>query len=728
MNSQTVNNKYYLFVNSLLLVFLVVINTIKGVSDLVLLLLAIPGLWFAVSQGSLFFRVKELRLLSLVTLLYFTVVCISIIFSGKASELAHFASRELYFLFAPFIGLALYKAKLNLNYLWFGIKLALIIFGTISWYGFFSDLPRFAGRMNPNVFGDLAVMMLLFLVVHLTLGKTLKTGLFSLLALLGGVSTVILSENRGALVLLLVFSVFYLPWVYSFFKPTLKIKLATLVVMTLIWGIIFSLPVVQDRVATAGSDIRQLLETGDGHTSVGIRLKMWAAAIKAVPDMPFLTGHGYRNTIPAVVRHINQADGAFISNFNHLHNIYIDHLLDRGLLGIISLFGILVLPFIFFIKNLKKAGDYCEASILGLVLVTSYAVLGLTHRAFGTVFMNAFFVFFLSVILISMASGGQSYRALAHYRFGPIFAWFKRKLSKRSQYISIVKDMYDGMGLENNSCSLCGYNNYSLLCTGDRYGFDLRKQICNQCGLVQTHPAPSEEFHQEFYTNHYHKLYTGGVEKTDYAALVYDQLDKGDALVEYLKKNDLSENISQLNVIEIGCSTGGIINNLKPHVRSVQGCDLDVGAIRYARENFNLNVEVSTYPTLLPLGPRLFVLSHVLEHMYKPLDVLGKIRTLMDAGDYLYVAVPGLNQVAAGDYKHDLRRYFHIAHVTDFTASTLSSMMGEAGLKAVHVNEKIDGLFVLSSSGKIKWKRAAADSIDNIRFIESTYKKWFFHS
>lgn len=726
MNTQSPNNKYSLFVNSLLFVFPVVINTVKGVSDLVLLLLAIPGLWFAISQRGLLFQIKELRLLSLVALGYFAVVCLSIIFSGKAVELAHYVSRELYFLFAPFIGLALYKAKLNLNYLWAGIKLALILFGAISLYGFFADIPRFSGRMNPNVFGDLAVIMLLFLVVHLTIRKIIRINLFTLLALLGGVSAIILSQNRAALILLFIFSIIYLPWAYSHFKPTLKTKLATIVVITLIWGIFLSLPIVQNRIESTSSSIRQLIKTGDGHTSVGIRLKMWEAGIKAVPDMPLLTGYGYRNAVAEVIRYTDQEDMAYISKYNHLHNIFIDHLLDRGLLGLLSLLGILFLPFIFFIKNLKKGGNYSEASILGLVLVTSFSVLGLTHRAFGTVFMNASYVFFLAVILISIARGGQSYRVLAHYRFGPGFAWFKRKLSKRSRYISTVKDLYEEMGLENNSCSLCGGNDYSLLSEGDRYGFDLKKQLCNQCGLVQTHPTLSEEFHHEFYTQHYRKLYTGGVAKTDYAALIVEQNDKGDALLAYLKQNGLSKSISRLNVIEIGCSSGGIINKIKPHVCSVQGCDLDVKAIKYARETFNLNVEVSIVPSMLPPGPRLFVLSHVLEHIYNPLEALGKIRGMMGKEDYLYVAVPGLNQVAKGDYKHDLRRYFHIAHVTDFTASTLGSMLGEAGFKAVHIDEKINGLFVLSLTGGVNWKRAETDSIENIKFIESTYKKWFF--
>ena len=96
----------------------------------------------------------------------------------------------------------------------------------------------------------------------------------------------------------------------------------------------------------------------------------------------------------------------------------------------------------------------------------------------------------------------------------------------------------------------------------------------------------------------------------------------------------------------------------------------------------------------LPNGPILFILSHVLEHIFNPLEALKEIRLLMNAGDYLFIAVLRINGVANGDYKNDLRRYFHIAHVTDFTSSTLANMANYAGVKVTNIDQEINGLFV----------------------------------
>ena len=310
-------------------------------------------------------------------------------------------------------------------------------------------------------------------------------------------------------------------------------------------------------------------------------------------------------------------------------------------------------------------------------------------------------------------------RTLKHYRFSKTFAWINRHLRSRRKPIKKIRNLYKKFGLVSNGCSLCKGVDFQLLAEGDRYGFDLNKQICNQCGLVQTYPSLSPEFHQEFYSYHYRPLYLKN-KQVDYQSVIKEQTDKADEYLQYFRNNGLSSTLKDISIIEIGCSSAGTINTLKPHVKSVQGCDLDIEAINFARDNFQLNVEVGMYPSTLPKGKKLFIISHVLEHVFNPLETLTKVRELLEAGDYLFVAVPGINQVAQGDYKNDLRRYFHIAHVTDFTGSTLANVAHCAGFKTLSIDEKINGLFI---ADKItNWNRDKQDSVNNIQRIEKTYR------
>ena len=318
----------------------------------------------------------------------------------------------------------------------------------------------------------------------------------------------------------------------------------------------------------------------------------------------------------------------------------------------------------------------------------------------------------------------MSRRILKHFRFGPAFAKINRTLRSRRRAINKIMLLYKKYGLVSNGCSLCESNNFTLLCEGDRYGFDLKKQLCNDCGLVQTYPAVSKEFHKEFYSYHYRPLYLKS-EMVDYQDVIKEQSDKAKKYLDYFINNGLSEKLAELSIIEIGCSSGGTINGLKKAVKSVQGCDLDVNAIKFSQENFQIEVEVGMYPSSLPNGPKLFILSHILEHVFNPLETLKRVRSIMNSGDYLFIAVPGINSVRKGDYKNDLRRYFHIAHVTDFSASTLKNIANFSGFKSINIDEFINGLFI---ADEIKnWKKNHQDSIENIKSIEMTYKGIFPH-
>ena len=318
----------------------------------------------------------------------------------------------------------------------------------------------------------------------------------------------------------------------------------------------------------------------------------------------------------------------------------------------------------------------------------------------------------------------MSNRVLKHYRFGSAFAWVNRTLRSRRKKINEIMILYKKFGLVSGGCSLCESKNFTLVSEGDRYGFDLKKQLCNECGLIQTYPSVSREFHEEFYTYHYRPLYLKS-ETVDYEDVIKEQKDKAKKYLDYFLNNGLLEKLSNLSIIEIGCSSGGTITALKKAAKSVQGCDLDVEAIKFAQDNFKLDVEVSMYPSTLPEGPRLFILSHVLEHVFSPLETLKEIRLLMNPSDYLFIAVPGINGVAKGDYKNDLRRYFHIAHVSDFTSSTLTNVANYAGFKVTNIDQEINGLFVADEISN--WRKNKQDSIDNILSIEKTYKGIFPH-
>lgn len=279
------------------------------------------------------------------------------------------------------------------------------------------------------------------------------------------------------------------------------------------------------------------------------------------------------------------------------------------------------------------------------------------------------------------------------------------------------------MGLKENGCKLCSEKDFTLLAESDRYGFDLKKQICNVCGLVQTYPSLSDEFLNKFYSDIYRPLYTKATGTVDYPSLVFEQREKGRRLVEYLKEK-IQNPLTTYNLIEIGCSSGGIIAEAAPYFKSVQGCDLDISGTAYARDCLGLSTETSAMPSVFPEGQNIFLLSHVLEHLNNPLHNLKILRDLMKPRDLLVIFVPGINAIKIGDYKHDLRRYFHIAHITDFSAGTLSAMAKSAGLDCMGIDERVSAIFRVGTSSTDLPQKNNRDNLKNILEIEKTYRMY----
>ena len=215
MKEQSYGQNYSRFVNTLLFTFPIVIGSLQVAGDIVLFILAMMGIFVAISKKTSPFSIKEIKVYSYLTFGYFAAVCSSVLYSGQALELAHYIPRDFHFLFAPFIALTLLKAEVNMNFLIVGAKVALLVMGAIViYYGG----GRGTGVMNAGVFGNFAVSMF-FIALVFPQYDSLKYKAFNLIALSFGLVAIIGSGTRGAWISFLLLLVAYS---YFFYKKKLN--------------------------------------------------------------------------------------------------------------------------------------------------------------------------------------------------------------------------------------------------------------------------------------------------------------------------------------------------------------------------------------------------------------------------------------------------------------------------------------------------------------------------
>ena len=98
-------------------------------------------------------------------------------------------------------------------------------------------------------------------------------------------------------------------------------------------------------------------------------------------------------------------------------------------------------------------------------------------------------------------------------------------------------------------------------------------------------------------------------------------------------------------LVDIGCGSGEMLLAAREQLAHVLGFDTNRPLIRHIRESHGLKV-VEGYFDSAAIGPtlgarkKIFTLSHVLEHLERPLALIRQIDSAMSRGDLLYIEVP----------------------------------------------------------------------------------------
>ena len=390
---------YSQVVNALIFLFPIVINSLQVAGDLVLFILAMMGIFVAISQKLSPFVIKEIKVFSYLTFGYFIAVCLSVLFSGQASDLAHFIPRDLHFFFAPFIALAIFKAEINIKYLIMGVKVALLMLGIIILYQLLDGNERPSGIMNPSVFGNLAVS-LFFVTLVFFQQESLKQRILSFLSLLSGLLIIIASGTRGAwLSFFLLLGVYF----YFFLKQNIKLKVISKIMILLVITVVLCIGLfnqhVKERVYSA---FTETLNYKDAPlSSSGLRLEMYSLAIKKIDEVPFF-GHGYRTSNVVVFENSVTPSGRLSYTYNHLHNAYLTQYFNGGFVLLGALLLLLFVPLRLFMKgNIQNHEN--PVYISGVMLTLGYASYGMVNILFGDTYMNGFYTFFLAIFMLLYA-------------------------------------------------------------------------------------------------------------------------------------------------------------------------------------------------------------------------------------------------------------------------------------------------------------------------------------
>ena len=119
--------------------------------------------------------------------------------------------------------------------------------------------------------------------------------------------------------------------------------------------------------------------------------------------------------------------------------------------------------------------------------------------------------------------------------------------------------------------------------------------------------------------------------------------------------------------------------------------------------------------TLREERPDAIIYSHVLEHI---LDVNGELETVADilpSDGLLIIDVPGIYNIPQA-YESDFLRYLQNAHLTHFSADTLTAMLAKHGFSKIYSDERCIALF--RKNGVRHAPRIAAENNAHLKSLQ----------
>lgn len=238
---------------------------------------------------------------------------------------------------------------------------------------------------------------------------------FWLAASVAGLLAVLASDVRGAYGLVLVWPVlaFYLFRIKpdataprARLKTALLIAAALVLLAVLIPSRFVQQPLQRMQIAWPEFESSQVSSAHGANTSVGARLYMWQRSLEAIQESPWI-GYGRAGRMAHIQQWGAEATSSTVKSLGHLHNEYLQTLMDHGLWGLASLLSY-SLGLLWMARKLRASHDVRHkalaaglASVVFMLMSSGISNMNFAHNYYPTVLS-------LAVTLLVCAAARQN--------------------------------------------------------------------------------------------------------------------------------------------------------------------------------------------------------------------------------------------------------------------------------------------------------------------------------
>lgn len=238
--------------------------------------------------------------------------------------------------------------------------------------------------------------------------------------------------------------------------------------------------------------------------------------------------------------------------------------------------------------------------------------------------------------------------------------------------------------MEKVICDFCGsagqkevytYTNLRVRTIKDDFTMDVRNVACEKCGLVYQNPRMSKKEIDGFYAYQFHKM---SVNKPSKGEELVGERSRQDQFNYIVGKLPLRKG----KILDVGSFEGYFLSLFRKIGWEAYGVDPHIGACQMAKRKYGLgniyaiNFEESNFDAGFF---DLITISHVLEHVRKPSEMLKLAHDKLKEGGYLFIQVPNVHDPFSNAVVH----FFSFQHLYSFSPVTLRNYLKKYGFKVL---------------------------------------------
>lgn len=268
---------------------------------------------------------------------------------------------------------------------WGGLAIGAIAGAALAFHQFDPNIairPQ-AATSNPIHYGNVSVLLGLLSLCGLEWACAQRQRLAWIVLLLAGclagISGSILSGSRGGWIAMPVCLI-----ILALQHARIHGKRYFIITLALLVGLIvaaYNMPhsPLQQRAASAVSELEKFEDTGNVDTSVGQRIEMWHSALD-MSSQNILLGIGRTGYLSQKQILVDEGKmSKAVGEYTNAHNDYLDALVKRGIIGLAALLALFLVPLTLFVRALRHGPVSARPfSLAGVILCSCYMIFGLT--------------------------------------------------------------------------------------------------------------------------------------------------------------------------------------------------------------------------------------------------------------------------------------------------------------------------------------------------------------